>query len=349
MSTEYQLRIHNRAGVLQAVVVDFLRLAYRHQRNAPGVLEFDISPSHAAVAALELDGDVEVWRRVSGGAWYADFTGLYRWQQRGLDDDGREWLRVRCPGLLHYLSRSIVAYTRGVAGRSAFTATPAETIIKSLVLYNCTSTGTVADGRLRDVTIDTVQLESDAARGTAIDFECSLQNVLSSVQKAANAGDGDFVMTKQAAATYQFEWAAANTVDVVFAPNFGNMTRPVLTQNWIDEPTAAIAGGSGVFATVESAGYVAGYRDSEIHVSAPNSATVAALEAAAEAALLAKRATELAFDVLQTPQATYGVHYSFLDWVTARFAGVELAMQIHEVGVSVNADGAEQIQVVCRE
>lgn len=349
MSTEYQLRIYNRAGALQAVVVDFLSLAYRHQRNAPGILEFDIAPNHAAVTALELDGEVEVWRRVPGGDWYADFYGLYRWQQQGLDNNGRQWLKVRCPGLLHLLQRAIVAYTKGVAGRSAFTATPAETIIKAMVLYNCTDAGTTTDGRLRDVTLAGVQLESDAARGASLDFECSLQNVLSSAQKAANASGADFTMTKAAAATWQFEWVATNTTDVVFAPNFGNMARPVLTSDWMNTPTVAIAGANNAYAVVEGDRYIAEYQDAEIYTNAPNYTTEAGLTAAGEAALAAVRATELTFDVLQVPQSLYGVHYGFLDWVTARFAGTELAMQIQEVGVSIGQDGKEQIQVICRE
>lgn len=349
MSTEYQLRIYNRAGALQAVVVDFLSLAYRHQRNAPGILEFEIAADHAATAALEMDGEVEVWRRVPGGDWYADFFGLYRWQQRGLDNNGKPWLKVRCPGLLHLLQRAIIAYTKGVTGRSAFTATPVETIIKALVLYNCTDTGTTADGRLRDVTLAGVQLESDAARGADLDFECSLQNVLTSAQRAANAGGADFIMTKAAAATWQFGWSAANTTDVVFAPNFGNMARPVLTSNWMDTPTVAISGANNVYAVVEGDRYVAEYQDSETYTSAPNYTTGDGLTAAGEAVLAGARPTELTFDVLQVPQSLYGVHYAFLDWITARFAGTELAMQIQEVGVSVGRDGKEQIQVTCRE
>lgn len=349
MSTEYQLRIYNRAGVLQAVVVDFLSLAYRHQRNAPGLLEFAIQPTQAAAATLELDGVVEVWRRIDGGVWYADFTGLYRWQQQGMDDDGRHWLKARCPGLLHLLSRAIVGYAKGVANRSTFTAAKAETIIKTLVAYNATSLGTVADGRLRDVTLAGIQLESDAARGNALDFECSFQNLLTSIQRVATIGGGDFTLSKVAATAFELAWVAANDSGVAFAPNYGNMATPVLTRNWMDEKTTAIAGANGLYGIANSADYVDAYRDAELYVSAPNYTTTDGLEAAAEAALLTKRADDLTFAVLQTPQATYGVHYQFLDWVTAYFAGVEKSLQIHEVGVTVAEDGSESIQVVCRE
>lgn len=347
MSTEYHLRIYNRSGVLQAVVANFLSFAYRHQRNAPGILEFTIDPSSAG--AFELDGVVEVWRRVPGGAWYADFTGLYRWQQQGMDADGRHWLKVRCPGLLHLCSRAIVGYAKGVAGRSTFTTTKAETIIKALVTYNATSAGTTADGRLRSVTLAGVQLEGDAARGNAIDFECSFQNLLTSIQRVATVGGGDFTLSKVAATAFEFAWIPASDSGVVFAPNYGNMATPVLTRNWMDEKTTAIAGANGVYGIANSADYVAAYRDAEVFVSAPNYTTTDGLTAAAEAALLTRRADDLTFEVLQTPQATYGVHYQFLDWVTAYFAGVEKALQIQEVGVAVAEDGAESIQVVCRE
>lgn len=349
MSAEYQLRIYNRAGTLQAVVVDFLRLAYRHQRNAPGLLEFSISPEHRAVSALELDGSVEVWRRVSGGAWYVDFIGLYRWRAEGLDGDGRAWLTVRCVGLLHLLSRCIVAYPKGVASRSLFTAAKAETILKTLVTHNCTAAGTTNDGRLRAASLAGVQVESDAARGDAIDFECSLQNVLAACQRVANLGGGDFVFVKAAAATWEFRWKAANSTTVVFAPNLGNMASPTLTRDWTDEATVAIAGGNNLFGVAEGDAYASGYRSHELYVGAPNLTTIDGLVAAGDAALLARRTEELAFSVFQTPWCRYGVEYQFLDFVTATFGDYSATMQIQEVGVGVQEDGAETIQVVCRE
>ena len=350
MSTEYQLRIYSRAGTLTAVVVDFLRLAYRHQRNAPGILEFEISPTHPAVALLELDGLVECWRRTADLDWYVEFAGFYRWQQQGLDENGRAWLLVRCPGLLHLVGRALVAYRRGLPGLSAFVAQPAETIIKALVSYNCTALGSIGGGRLRDVTLDTIQLEADAGRGNALDFECSLQNVLASCQQVAAIGGGDFVMSVVAAATYEFAWRAASTSAVVFAPNMGNMTQPVLTRNWIDTRTVAIAGGpANTYAVVEGAEYVAAYQDAEMYVYGAGYTTTAGLEAAAETALEGQKATELEFAIIQAPQALYGVDYEFLDWVTVRFSDVELTMQIQEVGVTVDNSGQETIEVVCRE
>lgn len=348
MTTEYHVRIYNRAGTLNAVVVDFLQLAYRHERNAPGLLEIDISPNHPAVAALEIDGLVEVWRRPAGSAWYVDFAGLYRWRQEGLDENGRHWLKLRCPGLLHLVGRSVVAYERGVLGRSTFVAQPAETIVKALVTYNCTSSGNAADGRLRDVSLSGILVEADGARGDSLDFECSLQNVLTSIQRVMNVAGGDVVMSQAAAATYQFEWRAANQTDVVFAPNFGNMARPRLTRNWADERTVALAGGNGVFAAVQGVDYAAGYRDAEMYVSAPNYTTTDGLAAAGNAALEAQRVDELTFTVVQTPQARYGEHYAILDWITASFGGVTQALQIQEVGVEVAGDGSERIEVVCR-
>ena len=349
MSTEYQLRIYNRAGTLKAVVVDFLRLAYRHQRNAPGMLEFSINPHHAAVAELELDGLVEVWRRTESLAWYIEFSGLYRWQQQGLDANGRHWLTVRCPGLLHLVQRTIVAYAKTANDRAAFVGQKAETIIKNIVKYNATSSGTEADGRLRTVQVPGVQVEASAARGETLDFECSLQNSLTAIQRVADIGGGDFVMTKVAAALYEFSWHARNEIeDVVFAPNFGNVTLPVLTRNWVDTKTVAISGNAdGVFLPV-LAGDLEAYDDAEMHVHAPNT-TEDGLAAAGAAALANQVQDELSFQIIQTPTCAYAVDYSFLDWVTVSFAGVTKLTQIREVGVNVDGSGQETIEVVCRE
>ena len=349
MGTEYQLRIYNRAGTLKAVVVDFLRLAYRHQRNAPGMLEFSINPNHPAVSELEIDGMVEVWRRTADLAWYVEFAGLYRWQQQGLDANGRHWLTVRCPGLLHLIQRTVVAYAKNANNRAAFVQQKAETIIKNIVKYNATSSGTTADGRLRTVVVPGVQVEASAGRGETIDFECSLQNSLTAIQRVADIGGGDFVMAKVAAALYEFRWHARNEVeDVVFAPNFGNVTLPVLTRNWIDTKTVAITGNAdGVFLPV-LAGDLEDYDDAEMHVHAPNT-TEDGLAAAGAAALANQVQDELSFQIIQTPTCAYAVHYSFLDWMTVSFAGVTKLTQIREVGVNVDSSGQETIEVVCRE
>jgi hypothetical protein len=349
MSTEYQLRIYNRTGTLKAVVVDFLRLAYRHQRNAPGMLEFAINPTHAAVNELEIDGLVEVWRRTENLPWYVEFSGLYRWQQQGLDQDGKHWLTVRCPGLLHLVQRSIVAYAKNTNNRAAFVQQKAETIIKNIVKYNATSAGTVADGRLRNVQIGGVQVEADASRGETLDFECSLQNSLTAIQRVADIGGGDFVMTKEAAALYEFGWRAPNEVDdLVFAPNFGNVTLPVLTRNWLDTKTIAITGNAdGVFQNVQL-GDIADYLDAELHMHAPNT-TEDGLSAAGQAALAGQVVDQLSFQIIQTPTCAYAVHYAFLDWITVSFAGVTRLTQIREVGVTVDSNGQETIEVVCRD
>lgn len=357
MSTLYQLRIYNRAGALQRVVTDMLSMGYVKEVNAPGMLEFTLRADHAAIAALELDGLVEVWRANPQRSidWYVDFAGLFRYEERTADSDGRTSYRARCPGLLHLLSRPVVAYKSGTANRATFSSAKAETIVKTLVTYNATSSGTTGDGRVVDAQA-LASVESDAARGETLDFACAWQNLLSSVQKVAAVGGGDFDIVKTAPTVYEFRWYAGQrgtdrSASVVFSLAFGNMANPRLTRNWIDERTVAIVGGQGQDATraiVTRTGstYEAGYRAAEVFVNAAQYTTTAGLNGVGDEKLYqAQTRDELTFDVLQVPQSLYGRDYFLGDLVTGVYEGVTATKKIRRVSVGLAMDGSETVQV----
>lgn len=358
MATDYKLRIYNRSGVLQYEIVDFRALGYTRQVNAPGMATVVLDGAHPAVAAVDLDWQLEVWRRNPAFRldWTCDFYGLIRDTERTSDEKGIQTATLYAPGSLHLLQRAIVAYKTGDADRSLFTADPAETIAKALVTYNATSSGTVLDGRLRAVNLTGISVQADAAGGNTLDMVCSYQNLLSALQEIAAIGGGDFDLVKTGAAAWEFRWYSGQlgtdrSATVTFALGYGNMAGPTLKRNTLNERTVAIVGGQGEAdsRTVEvrtGANYAAGYNGAEMFVEGRSYSTTAGLQGAGDRALdEAKARYSLEFDVIQTPASVYGVHYGLGDLVTAQFEEYSATKKIVSVTVEAIRTGGETIKV----
>jgi hypothetical protein len=358
MSTQYQIRIYSRAGTLQHVITDMLQLSYVREVNTPGMLSAALPPRHAAIADLGLDSQVEVWRAnaAQGIDWYCDFRALWRGEIRQANDDGTAIYQMQCPGQLSLLGRALVAYRAGTANRSAFGATRAETLAKTLVSRNATSVGTTADGRVRNVTLTGIAVEPDAARGNDVELSCAWRNVLDVLVDVAAIGGGDFDLVKTGPQAWEFRWypltrGTDRRGAVVFALEYGNISSPKLTRSYLQEKTAAIVAGQGADSSRTvvvrtGANYEAGYNDTETLIDARHLLTTTALQAAGDAALVDARArNELSFGVLQVPQTLYGLHYFLGDLVTARYESVVATKKIRRVAVGVQADGSEDIQV----
>ena len=87
MAPQYRIVTKTAAGVKLADVTDYIELAYLKQVNAPGALQFRLNGSHAAINNLELNSQIEVYRRdpVQDIDWYVDFYGLFRGQEQYVD------------------------------------------------------------------------------------------------------------------------------------------------------------------------------------------------------------------------------------------------------------------------
>jgi hypothetical protein len=347
MATEYKVRVYDRTGALTHELTDYYALGYSKRVNAPGMLSISLNGEHDLVTSIALDYQVEVWRRnvEDDIAWYCDFYGLFRDAQRAAGDSGAVTATLYCPGQMSLLGRTIVAYRTGTADRAAFEATAAETIAKTLVTYNATSAGTTADGRIRDVDLAGISVETDGESGETLDVVCSFQNLLSALQEVASIGGGDFDLVKTDAAAWEFRWydgqlGTDRSASVVFSLGFGNMAHPVLRYNAIDERTVAIVGGQGegterAAAVRTGAHHDADYNSVEAFVDGRNYTTTAGLNAQGDRYLAGMQArVSLEFDVLQTTATTYGQEYTLGDLVSAVFAEYSATKKI--VGVTVN-------------
>jgi hypothetical protein len=365
MTTEYQIVVNNRAGTQVAVITDMRRFNYSKRVNAPGMLVMDLDGGHSAIDLFDYDFQIEVWRRdiANGIAWYADFEAFWRDEERFANPDGLTTYRAFCPGQMDYLARSIVAYPAGTDARSAHTADPGETVLKNLVKYNATSGGTTGDGRVRNV--DTwgsyISIDTDAAGGSTITYNCAHENLLSALQRAAAIAGGDFALVKTGAQAWEFRFYSGQlgtdrSASVTFALKHGNMGTPSLTYNRIREKTAAIVGGQGEgaarsFEVRTGTNHQATYNSREVFVSGIQYTTAAGLQSAGDAHLDEFEAkTEMQWEAIQQKSTRYGLHYFLGDLVTGYYQGVTATQQI--VGVDINVAPSnptmEEIRVITR-
>ena len=208
MSANYQIRIKTAAGVLAAILTDFESLAYSKRINSPGVASWRLRGDHDAIALHAHRGQVEIWRRNAGLGidWYCDFYGLFLDQGYAYSD--RDVWTGRAYGTNWLLSTRWVAWYASTTDRTKFTATAAETILKTLVSYNAGANATVVNGRLREGAITGLSIEADGAGGNVLDWFCPWQSLLPTLQSVADVAGGDFDLVRTGAATVEFRWYA---------------------------------------------------------------------------------------------------------------------------------------------
>jgi hypothetical protein len=366
MASEYRLQIAGRDGILRAIVVDMLDLAYTRQVNAAGIAVFRLPPDHPAIAALELDGQVEVWRRDAdnGIPWAWDARLLYRGSTYHMDENNDETFAATCVGQLHFLSRRVVAYPANHTGTTVLRSLPAETIMRTLVDTNCTANATVANGRLRAGTLTGISVEPDQARGTVVSWSGPGKVILSELQDLAlrNVGNGDFDLVKTGPATWTFRFypgqlgtdRSSGPQAVIFDTTFDNMGEPTIVLNRVEEKTYAIVGGQGEEAArrfiVRSGPDASATNDIETFVDARNTQSAVGLATSGDRALDGARARAvLTFQPLQTPGTRYGKHYFLGDLVLARYRDLSVVQKVAAVTITLTSDGDEQVSVELKD
>jgi hypothetical protein len=355
MAPEYQLKVYDTAGALQAIVIDYHWLNYSKRVNEPGLLRFQLPDGHAAMSYLALaNGLIEVWRRniTAGYDWYLDFTAINRSQE--FKTPGETLGVYGAPGVLWLLGTRHVGFYAGTANRTEFASQKSESILKKLVDYNIGANALASNGRVRDGVssgkwggIYTIANQADAATGNSKAWSCAWKNLLTTCQDLVSAGaGGDFDLVKTAATTLEFRFYAGQlgtdrTASLVFALNRGNMAEPDWKFDRTTEKTVAIVAGQGeqadrVLVTRTGADFATA-NDIETFVDARSYSTIGALQADGDQALYNLRARQqFTFKALQAPNATYGKDYFLGDLVTAVYRTATTTQKV--VGVTVSHD-----------
>lgn len=375
MAAEFKVVVKDAAGIKQAELVGtayggFLSLAYARQVNGAGLIRFTVDADSEVISLLELDGQIEVWRRDqrNGIPWSCEMTGLYRTPryQPDPDDesgddlsDSNDLFVATCPGVLHLLSRRHNAYYANTANRSVYRSVAVETIMRSLVVYNCTASATTDDGRIRTPAPLPISVETSQGRGGTIDRGNSGVNVLAELQELAALSGLDFDLVRTTAAAWVFRVYSVLGTDksatVTLSPDNGSLAVLTYERDTIEEKTVAIVAGAGEenlrqFAVRTGANYSTA-QDIETWVDARSTNGGAdALNSEGDEALLAAQATEhIDYRVLQAPGALYGLHYTLGDLVTVSYRGISSVQQVSAVTVSLDGDGEEIIDVELRQ
>ncbi|MCJ7532266.1 MAG: siphovirus ReqiPepy6 Gp37-like family protein [Anaerolineales bacterium] len=378
---EFHLRHYDRAGVLKHAFLEPLWARYTESVSGDEPLVFALNADDPVIADIEEFDIIEGRLRnkdlgiEDSGDFTRAFVGILRYWDLETDDDGLSFYTFYAPHERHILSWRSVLWYAGIANRSEFNGAPAETIMKTLVQYNCTADASIANGRQREgdlaagMGID-ITIAADAGAGESLSASVMGANLLSVLQKLNGQAGGDFSLDWQGGNDWEFDFhlgqlgadKSTGADRVLFSLKNDTMRNPRLRRRGA-QATTAIAGGQGegvdrMIAAVDGPDYAAGY-DLETFVDARNEPAAAGVAFRGLAKLEDLRLSEeLTFDVLQTGNQFYSPiavagrkTYRAGDLVLAVY-GVEETRKVEQVIVNWKApqkDDPWQVSIVTRE
>jgi hypothetical protein len=368
---DYRIDVYNDSGVQQTSLIGtaaggsdnnagFLSASCLKRVNAPGMLQLSLRGDHPLLSTLADKWQFELWRKPSGSTWAMELAGIFREGQWNYTNKSN--ITLNCPGIASLLEYRIIDYPADTANLTFFDNVPAETIMKTMVSYNCASAALTANGRKRAGTNwpgSQITVQADSATGESVDWYCYGHVLLESLQKLALIAGGDFDLVKTSPTAYEFRWYTGQlgtdrTATVKFALGLGNMGMPEYLESWIEEKTVACVWGQGEgagrdYATVTGTNYAAG-NDIEVYVDARD------VELGNTAGLSDKGAQKLRemeavrafkFDALQAPATLYGVHYFLGDLVKVvnPKTGAEYTQKVTAIVQTLGSEGDQGIEV----
>ena len=197
-----------------------------------------------------------------------------------------------------------------------------------------------------------------------MDWYCSNDNLLATLQALAKIGGGDFALVKSdlhrgEALAWDFRFydgqlGTDRSATLTFAVGRNNMANPVYALDHADEATVAVVGGRGdgaerEYVTRTGTDYSA-TNDIEIFVNGINSETTGGLNAAGDKRLFEHEAREeFTFDLVQTPSCVYGYHFFLGDLATAvnPFTGTTATVKVNAVTLDLSENGKFTVTGEC--
>lgn len=335
----YQVRLKDVSGNMQAIFTQDNLLGLRLVRrvNWPSTHEIILPGTDPRCDMFEIDGRVEVWRKLPDTEWALEYEGFHRDAEWRQDADGAETFTSRGTSYLSILARRVIAEYSGTE-RSKKSG-PAETVAKAFVTEQIVSP-TIAERAIPGFTV-----ESDGGRGNTITIQRSYRNLLEVLQEIARIGGGDFdvVFTDTG---WEFRWydgqrGTDRRGQIIFSTSFGNMIEPRLTLASPSVTAVLVAGGGEGTSRMwmwRPATPPSGLSRVEIVRDARDTEDQSVLIARGDAELEDARGKGiLEFKVLQTHGAQYGRDYFLGDLVTAVYRGVIYELKIVEVDIELGA------------
>lgn len=354
---EFRLDVHdpdtyNKVGE----VSDFLSLEYSKLLNRVGVARFVLDGQNKGVANIRHNSVVRVmWRDVAAGSplWREDFAGIRR--SIALDEARRGIVTITCPSPLNVLSRRVVAWPAGRAGRSEFVNVALESIMRDVVRWNATAIATTANGRLSSISYPPLVVGNDLARGPIIDYRCFGQNILKVLQELQAAYKFDFDLAFFfGGRVLQFEVypnfrGEDRRAALIFSKDRGNVAEVSYEYDQIHDANVAIVAGQGegdLRAFTIRSRPTSSEDQSEIFVDARNAETASERESAGDASLSENGSlASYGFKIIQQERTRYGIHYNVGDVATVRVLGQTLLMKITGATVAYTPESGNRYSV----
>lgn len=357
----YQVRVLDASAAVVAVYDDLTACYCKSIVNSPGIAILTVPSDHPIIAFLhdDLVIDIQFGYPVSNALRYqfiSLFLGLYRDSQIATDENGDIYYLLYFPGILEALSRAIVAYYPDTTNKTRFNGIDIAAIMYTLVVNNCTTAATTANGRLR--TINPVINFSGVSSATihAISYSCAYRNVLEALQELAAIGSVDFIPSR-VGTSYTITFSDNTTSDIssslIFALDLHNLEQANLNGDRLREKTVALVGGPGeankrAFAVRTGANFST-TNDYEVFVDARGSA-VAELADIGDTRLAEGQARAVIdANILQSSGYMFGRDYTLGNIVSVLFGGAVAAKKIAEVEISFRQDSDSEIKIGLRD
>ncbi len=332
MAYEFRLDLAKADGEKFAEVTDFLELVCSTGVNKAGALMVELDGNHTAARELEERSHLDLFFRDTaiGLDWTRLFGGLYLAQERSYTNRTR--FVASAVGYLWMLSTRINAFPSSITGKTRFSETATETIMKEMVKWNLSNYARTFWGRLRDGNAwpaTVIRNEQDLARGNVLTWYCAQVPLLENLIDIAKIGGGDFDLVKTHPNLFEFQFfpgqrGTDRSATLTFSLDRGNMGEAVYRRDRTGEASVAIVGGQGEdelrdFVARTGANYDS-MTDIEIFVPATQvePGNIAGLNAAGDKKLAETKApASFKFTIIQTPSARFGLHYQLGDLATA--------------------------------
>ncbi len=368
--TTYSCYLDDAFGVRLADASNFLSLTYSRVVNSVSTLKLELPGDFNTDYIINPDGRIEVWRKLDSGREYLDTDTIWLIKKvtQSVDAQGLQKIIVEADTPLCILREPgrFVNYVAGSA-QAQYAAAPADDQIKEVARDNI---GTDASGT-RNISAY-ISIDPNLSLGASVAKSFAWRDCLKVMQEFANASttSGTYIafdIVADTPTTLVFRtFAQQRGVDhrfpgglnpIIISPDMGNLGETVLTIDYRDEVTYALAGGQGEASDRITASSqdltrqgVSPFGLREHFVNATQNTSSTGLSAEADAALRDGRVrTIFQGRLIDTPDTQYGVQWSWGDYVTAQAFGQLIDCRIDAVSVTVKpGTGYERIDAWLR-
>jgi len=371
MTTLTTCRIADPYGVLQATVSSFVEaggaaLDYVLSVGRIGVLHMTL-PATFDDTLIALDSRIGVWRSISGNPPQLDGGAVFLAR---IFQYANDYTKITAFHVNELYARRIIDY-QATLSESQKGATASDDLIKAFVRENMSSgiTGNRQGTQTQADLSALLSVQANLSQGASIAKAAAWRNLLDVIREIADSStqNSTYLTSEIVSPTEStleartfttvrgVDHRASSSGPVIFSEARGNLSNAVLTYDYSQEITVAIAGGQGkgtdrlVRTSIDTTRIASSpFNRREVFVDMSNVSDETQLQSEADAAVWAGRPQiTLTGELQDTPAATRGIHYDLGDLVTIEHRGRSFDARldlIHEVLSPTEKRSATQIR-----